>query len=96
MSRATWSSNKATAAIWSTVEDGEVELVRQRADGTEEALAALGSGRYYGELGPLFGLQPSATARALGHAVLTGYSAHDFRDLVGSGRLAEAIGRASD
>jgi hypothetical protein len=44
MSRAR-SSNKATAAIWSTVEDGEVELVRQRADGTEEALAALGPGR---------------------------------------------------
>jgi hypothetical protein len=27
--------------------------------------------------------------------VLTGYSARDFRDVVGSGRLAEAIGRAS-
>ena len=78
-----------------TVEDGEVELVRQRADGTEEALAVLGPGRYFGELGPLFGLQRSATARAVGHAVLTGYSAGDFRDLVGSGRLAEAIGRAS-
>ena len=78
-----------------TVEDGEVELVRQRADGTEEALAVLGPGRYFGELGPLFGLQRSATARAVGHAVLTGYSARDFRDLVGSGRLAEAIGRAS-
>jgi hypothetical protein len=25
--------------------------------------------------------------------VLTGYGARDFRDLVGSGRLAEAIGR---
>jgi putative ABC transport system ATP-binding protein len=78
-----------------TVEDGEVELVRQRADGTEEAQAVLGPGRYFGELGPLFGLQRSATARAVGHAVLTGYSARDFRDLVGSGRLAEAIGRAS-
>ena len=55
----------------------------------------LGPGRYFGELGPLFGLQRSATARAVGPAVLTGYSARDFRDLVGSGRLAAAIGRAS-
>ena len=78
-----------------TIEDGEVELVRQRADGTEEALAVVGPGRYFGELGPLFGLQRSATARAVGHAALTGYSARDFRDLVGSGRLAAAIRQAS-
>jgi putative ABC transport system ATP-binding protein len=55
----------------------------------------LGSGRYFGELGPLFGLQRSATARALKHAVLTGYSARDFRELVGSGRQAEVIRQAS-
>jgi putative ABC transport system ATP-binding protein len=77
------------------IEDGEIEIVRHPVDGTEEALAVLGPGRYFGELGPLFGLQRSATARALKHAVLTGYSARDFRELVGSGRLAEAIGRAS-
>jgi putative ABC transport system ATP-binding protein len=78
-----------------TIEDGEVEIVCHRADGTEELLAVLGPGRYFGELGPLFGLQRSATARAVKQAVLTGYSARDFRDLVGSGRLAEAIGRPS-
>ena len=78
-----------------TIEDGEVEIVRQRADGSEEALVVLGSGRYFGELGPLFGLRRSATARAVKHAVLIGYSAHDFRELVGSGRLAEAIRQAS-
>jgi ABC-type ATPase involved in cell division len=39
----------------------------------------------------LFGLQRSATARAVGHAVVTGYSPGDFRDLVGSGRVAPAI-----
>jgi putative ABC transport system ATP-binding protein len=77
------------------IEAGEVEIVRQRTDGTEEALAVLGPGRYFGELGPLFGLQRSATARAVKHAVLTGYSARDFRDLVGCGRLAEAIRRRS-
>ena len=35
--------------------------------------------------GPLFGLRRSATARAVGHAVLTGYTPGDFRELVGSG-----------
>ena len=77
-----------------TIEDGEIEIVRQRADGSEELVAVLGPGRYFGELGPLFGLQRSATARAVGHTVLTGYGARDFRDLVGSGRLAEAIRQA--
>jgi putative ABC transport system ATP-binding protein len=78
-----------------TIEDGEVEIVRRRADGTEEPLAVLGPGRYFGELGPLFGRQRSATARAVKHAVLTGYSARNFRDLVGSGRLAAAIRQAA-
>jgi putative ABC transport system ATP-binding protein len=55
----------------------------------------LDPGRYLGELGPLFGLRRSATARAVESAVVTGYTPHDFRDLVGSGRVAEAIKRAS-
>jgi putative ABC transport system ATP-binding protein len=68
-----------------TVEEGEIEIVRQRTDGGVELLALLGPGRYFGELGPLFGLQRSATARAVGHAVVTGYAPSDFRALVGSG-----------
>ena len=78
-----------------TVEDGEIEVVRERADGGLELLALLGPGRYFGELGPLFGRQRSATARAVGQAVVTGHTPRDFRDLVGSGRVAEAIRRAS-
>jgi putative ABC transport system ATP-binding protein len=78
-----------------TIEDGQIEILRQRVDGTDELLALLGPGRYFGELGPLFGLQRSATARAVKHAVVTGYTARDFRDLVGSGRIAEAIKQAS-
>jgi putative ABC transport system ATP-binding protein len=68
-----------------TVEEGEIEIVRQRTDGGVELLALLGPGRYFGELGPLFGLQRSATARAVGPAVVTGYTPGDFRELVGSG-----------
>ena len=77
------------------VDEGEIEIVRQRAEGTEELVALLSPGRYFGELGPLFGLRRSATARAVEHAVVTGYTPRDFRDLVGSGRVAEAIKRAS-
>jgi putative ABC transport system ATP-binding protein len=78
-----------------TIEDGEIEIVRQRTDGTEEPVALLGPGRYFGELGPLFGLRRSATARAVKQALVTGYTPRDFRDLVGSGRIAETIRRAS-
>jgi putative ABC transport system ATP-binding protein len=78
-----------------TIEDGQVEIFRQRADGAEELLALLGPGRYFGELGPLFGLRRSASARAVERTVVTGYTARDFRELVGSGRLAEAIRQAS-
>ena len=78
-----------------TIEDGEIEIVRQRTDGGEELLAVLGPDRYFGELGPLFGLRRSATAQAVEDTVLIGYSPPDFRDLIGSGRLAEAIRQAS-
>ena len=61
------------------VDDGEIELVRHRADGSEEALGSVGPGAYFGELAPLFGLRRSATARAAGPATVTGYSLPDFR-----------------
>lgn len=61
------------------VDDGEVELVRHRVDGTEEILGSVGPGAYFGELAPLFGLRRSATARASGPATLTGYTVTNFR-----------------
>ena len=51
---------------------------------------------YQLDLAPVMTGEPrGSTARAVGSAVLTGYGARDFRDLVGSGRLAEAIRQAS-
>jgi putative ABC transport system ATP-binding protein len=61
------------------VEAGTVEMVRHRVDGTDEVLARLGPGRYFGEYAPLFALRRSATARAHGPAVVTGYSVAEFR-----------------
>jgi putative ABC transport system ATP-binding protein len=61
------------------IEAGEVDIVRVHADGSEEGLATLGPGRYFGELGPLLGFPRSASARARTDVVLTAYSAQEFR-----------------
>jgi putative ABC transport system ATP-binding protein len=61
------------------VEEGQIELVRELAGGGEELLAAHGRGEYFGELGPMFGLRRSATARAAGGAVVAGLPLAEFR-----------------
>jgi putative ABC transport system ATP-binding protein len=73
------------------VEEGEVDLVRPLAGGGEERLERCGPGRYFGELAPLFGLRRSATARAVGPAVVTGYTVADFRSQVQPGSTAELL-----
>jgi putative ABC transport system ATP-binding protein len=73
------------------VEEGEIDLVRQLADGGEEFVARVTSGGYFGELAPLFGLRRSATARAHVDTVVTGHTAHDFRERVGADRMAALI-----
>jgi putative ABC transport system ATP-binding protein len=74
------------------VEHGTVELTRERDDGSEELITAVGPERYFGELAPLFGLKRSATARALGATTVTGYSPSAFRSLVGHATFNELIG----
>ena len=71
------------------VESGEVEIFRLRADGTEEHLTMVQAGRYFGELGPLFNLPRSASARAATDAHLMGYSPRLFRSLHPSAKSAE-------
>jgi putative ABC transport system ATP-binding protein len=73
------------------IEQGEVEIVRVRDDGGEERLASLGAGRYFGELGPLFGLRRSATARAVTHAAVTGYPVREFRQLIAPDGIAQVV-----
>ena len=64
------------------VDDGEVELVRERDDGTQEVVQRAGVGRYFGELAPLFGLRRTATARATTDTVVTAFTPHDLRTLM--------------
>ncbi len=63
------------------VQSGDVEILRDMADGTEELLTVIGPGAYFGELGPMLNLPRSASARARGPAVLTGCSVQQFRKL---------------
>jgi putative ABC transport system ATP-binding protein len=64
------------------VDAGGIQLVRQRADGTEETVSNLAAGEYFGELAPLFGLPRSATARAIGTTELTGFPVSEFRSIM--------------
>jgi putative ABC transport system ATP-binding protein len=70
------------------VQSGEVEILRDKADGSEERLTVIGEGGYFGELGPMLNLPRSASARALTQAVLTSCSVQQFR------KLASHIGPA--
>jgi putative ABC transport system ATP-binding protein len=61
------------------VERGAIDIIRILSDGSEDPVASILPGSYFGELGPLFGLRRSATARAAEKSVLTAYSPHEFR-----------------
>jgi putative ABC transport system ATP-binding protein len=73
------------------VETGQVDLVRERADGTEELLTRLGPGEYFGELGPMFGIRRSATARAVTPSSLVGLPLTEFRNRFRGERVADLI-----
>ena len=68
-----------------------MEIVRERADGSEEVLASIGAGNYFGELAPLFGIRRSATARATAPTRLTSMSVTDFRRRTRGQRLWRAL-----
>ena len=88
----TRSSSKATAAIAST----SSRRAPSRSCGSEATAERSSSrrsrvGDYFGEMGPLFGLPRSATARATEPTVVTGYSVKDFRDKLGIERLGDIV-----
>ncbi len=63
------------------IRSGEIEILREMADGSQDRLTVIGAGAYFGELGPMLNLPRSASARALTPAVLTGCSVQQFRKL---------------
>ena len=73
------------------VETGEIDIIRELSGGAEEHLVTLGEGEHFGEMGPLFGIARSATARARDVATVRGYTTEQFRKHVGADRLADLI-----
>jgi putative ABC transport system ATP-binding protein len=69
-------------ALVYVVEEGHVQIVRRRDDGTEEVLNSFGPGGYFGELAPMFGFPRSATARSLGPSIVTGLPLSEFRSSI--------------
>jgi putative ABC transport system ATP-binding protein len=64
------------------VVDGELEVVRESADGAKQLLKIASPGEYVGEIGPLFRMARSATVRARTDAVVTGYTVEAFHRLL--------------
>jgi putative ABC transport system ATP-binding protein len=73
------------------VEAGAIGIYRQLADGGEEHLATVPVGGHFGEMGPLFSLPRSATARAVEPSVVVGYTVRQFGDRMGKGSLRELV-----
>jgi putative ABC transport system ATP-binding protein len=73
------------------VTEGEIELVHVLADGGEELVKVVRPGDYFGEIGVLFHMPRSATARARTDATVDGYTATTFRERLGTGGVRDLI-----
>ncbi|OBK10987.1 ATP-binding cassette domain-containing protein [Mycobacterium asiaticum] len=73
------------------VKEGEFDLVHEMADGGEELIKVAGPGDYFGEMGVLFHMPRSATARARTDATVVGYTAQAFRGRLGMGGVRHMI-----
>lgn len=65
--------DRGAAVYW--VEEGAIEITRD-----DELLRTVGSGSYFGELGPMMGQPRSATARAAGDTVVRLLTVQEFRN----------------
>jgi putative ABC transport system ATP-binding protein len=73
------------------VSDGELEIVRELADGGEELVKVAKPGDYFGEIGVLFHMPRSATVRARTDTTVIGYTAQAFRERLGVSGIGDLI-----
>ena len=73
------------------VSEGELEIVRELADGGEELVKIARPGDYFGEIGVLFHMPRSATVRARTDATVIGYTAQAFRERFGVSGMGDLI-----
>jgi putative ABC transport system ATP-binding protein len=73
------------------VSEGELNIVRELANGGEELVKIAGPGDYFGEMGVLFHIPRSATVRSRTDATVVGYTAQAFRERLGVSGLGELI-----
>ncbi|MBA2609279.1 MAG: ATP-binding cassette domain-containing protein [Actinobacteria bacterium] len=78
------------------VDKGDIEIVRRDDTGAESVVFVNKPGDHFGEMGPLFNLPRSATARAGSKgAKLTGYTLRQFSEIVGLQTLSGVLGKAA-
>ncbi|HEY5630197.1 MAG TPA: FAD-dependent oxidoreductase [Candidatus Limnocylindrales bacterium] len=79
------------------ITEGEVDVLREEADGTEVVLNRLGPGRYFGEIALLRGTRRNATVRALTEVSVLGVARRDFTALAAHLPLfRDAVSSTSD
>jgi putative ABC transport system ATP-binding protein len=81
----------STAELIYSVSDGELEVVRESADGAEELVKIATPGDYVGEIEPLFRMARSATVRARTDAIVTGYTVEAFRRQIESDNVTTQV-----
>jgi putative ABC transport system ATP-binding protein len=73
------------------VAEGEIELFRELPNGDEELIKVATEGDYFGEMGPLFALPRSASARARADAKVVSYTVQAFRERLGASGSRDLI-----
>ena len=74
-----WTRPRVRIGARYRMEEGAIEIFRVHSDGSEEVLATIGPGNYFGEIGPMLNLPRSASARAAVPTRLLGLTVRTFR-----------------